>query len=232
MAKRTVENEQMDAVQNPVDKYQKPLTIAGVILIAITFGYVGFTRFYLEPQQEKGSADMFEAEKWFGKDSFALALNGVIGDQGFAGFEDIAKEYGMTDAGNVAHYYAGICNLNLGSTATDSVKAVTYFENAADHLKNFKTDSRILGPMGLGATGDALCELSEFAEAAAYYQKAASADDNEYTASMYLKKAGFVYEKLGQYDKAVTAYKKIKSDYGKTTVGTSIDKYISRAENH
>ena len=48
---------------------------------------------------------------------------------------------------------------------------------------------------------------------------------------MYLKKAGLVYEKLGQYDKALAAYKKIKSEYSKTTVGTSIDKYISRAEN-
>ncbi|MBI1185314.1 tetratricopeptide repeat protein [bacterium] len=227
MAKKTVENEEIIVGQNPIEKYQKPLTYIGTALIVITLGYVGFTRFYLEPKQTEAAAEMFMAEKWFGKDSFALALRGAT----FLGFEDIADQYGLTDAGNMANYYAGICHLKIGANSKDSVKAQEHFEDAVSYLKKFSTDSKILGPMGLGATGDALCELGEYDEAASYYAKAAAANNNEYTAPMYLKKAGLVYEKLGKNDKALASYQKIKDQYGKTTIGLSIDKYISRAAN-
>ncbi|MGB0430880.1 MAG: tetratricopeptide repeat protein [Bacteroidia bacterium] len=226
MANTNVEIEELNS-SNPIEKFQKPLSIAGGALIAIALAYVGFTRFYLEPKQEQALSDMFWAEQQFEVDSFNLALNG--NDQK-PGFEEIADNYGLTDAGSLAHYYAGICNLKIGGNAKDSIKALDYFNAAVDHLKKFDTESRLLGPLAKGACGDALCELGEYAEAATYYNNAANADENEYTSAMYLKKAGLVYEKLGQNDKALIAYKKIKDEYGSTQIGTSIDKYISRAE--
>ncbi|MFY0673478.1 MAG: tetratricopeptide repeat protein [Bacteroidia bacterium] len=229
MAKDNVEFEEVQGSQNPIDKYQKPLSIVGGALIVLALGYVGFTRFYLEPKQEQALASMFTAEQLFAQDSFRLALNGDF-EADIMGFEEVADNYGMTDAGNLAHYYAGICNLQLGSNSKDSIKALNYYEDAVNHLKSFSSDSRMLAPLGLGACGDALCELGNYEEAASYYNKAAMADANEYTAAMYLKKAGLVYEKLGQSDKALATYTKIKDEYGSTQIGTSIDKYISRAQ--
>ena len=228
MAKQNVENEEIGSAQNPIEKYQKPLLIAGIALIAITFGYMGYSKFYVAPKAERGAADMFMAEKYFEQDSFELALNG---NASFLGFEEIVSDYGMTDAGNLAHYYAGVSYLRLGAAEADSSKAQVHFQDAIDHLKKFSSSSKMITPMALGATGDAYSELGEYAQAASYYMKAGSTSPNEYTAPMYLKKAGLVYEKMGDKAKALKAYQTIKADFGKTTIGGSIDKYISRAEN-
>lgn len=230
MAKDNIEFEEgKGGAQNPVEKYEKPLTIAGVALIVIVLGYFGFTRFYLEPKQDEALANMFMAEQFFSKDSFKLALEGNS-EAEIMGFDEIADVYGITAAGNLAHYYAGICNLQLGSKSKDSIKALDYYSAAVDHLKSFSSDSRMLAPLSLGACGDALCELAEYNEAVKFYNKAAIADENEYTAAMYLKKAGLVYEKLGDAEKALATYTKIKNEYGTTQIGNSIDKYISRAQ--
>lgn len=229
MAKNSnIENEEVRSGQNPIEQYQKPLSIVASALLVIVVGYVGFTRFYLEPQQQEAAGEMFMAEKFFSKDSFELALNGA---GSFQGFEEIASNYSMTESGNLANYYAGICHLQLGSKAKDPNVRENHFEDAIDYLKKFSTESDVMGPLSLGGIGDALSELGRLDEAVSYYEKAAAASINDYTAPIYLKKAGIVYEELQQYDKAVVAYKKIKDNYAGSEIGGSIDKYISRAAN-
>lgn len=227
-----IENEEISVGQNPIERYQKPLIIVASALLVITLGYVGFNRLYLEPQQKVAAGEMFMAEKYFAKDSFELALMGLpTGQLAFAGFEDVASDYSMTDAGNMAHYYAGICHLHMGSNSKVQAEKENHFEEAITYLKKFSSESDVLGPLSLGGIGDAFSELGKYAEAAPYYEKAANASMNEYTAPVYLKKAGIIYEETGQFDKAVAAYKKIKDEYPESEVGTSIDKYISRATN-
>ena len=224
-----IENEEIRVGQNPIEQYQKPLGIVATVLLVAALGYVGFNRLYLEPQQKEAAAEMFMAEKFFAKDSFELALRGA---GSFSGFEDVASDYSMTDAGNLANYYAGICHLQMGSNAKDQTSRENHFEEAIDYLKKFSTSSDVLGPLSLGGIGDAMSELGQYEEAAPYYEKAARASENEFTAPIYLKKAGIIYEELGQFDKAVTVYNTIKSKYPESEVGSSIEKYISRATNH
>lgn len=227
MAKnKNTENEEIIIGSNPVEKYQKPLTIAGIALIAAAIVFVLFRNFYLEPQQVEASSELFTAEGYFAKDSFDLALHGNVE---FMGFEEIASDYGMTDAGNLANYYAGFCCLHLANS--DSTQKNQYFEDAIDYLSKFSAGSKVLDPMALGGTADAYSELGDYEKAASLYMKAANASNNEYTAPMYLMKAGLVYEELGSYQKAASAYKKIKTDYSTTEKGRNIEKYISRAES-
>ena len=56
-------------------------------------------------------------------------------------------------------------------------------------------------------------------------------EDNVFAAT-YLLKAGAAYEALGDYAKAVGAYKTIKEDYPMAMEAMEIDKYISRAETY
>ncbi|MBI3143608.1 MAG: tetratricopeptide repeat protein [Bacteroidetes bacterium] len=226
MAKQT-EKEELVRPANPIEKHQKTLSIIGGALVGITLLYVGYTRLYLEPAEEKALGNMFYAESYFGKDSFELALNG---NPSFMGFEEVASKYGLTKAGKLAKYYAGICHLKLGAEG-DSTKSQEHYEAAADYLSSFGSGSTMLQPMGLGAAGDAYSELGEYEKAAKYYSQAADASDNEFTTPMYLKKAGQVYEHLGKYDQAVAAYTLIKEKYASTSIGSQIDKYISRAQN-
>ena len=50
------------------------------------------------------------------------------------------------------------------------------------------------------------------------------------SAPYYLKKAGGVYEKLGDYAKALAAYERISDDYPASMEARDIQKYIGRIQ--
>lgn len=165
---------------------------------------------------------MFVAEQQFAVDSFALALNG---DGNFAGFLEVIDRYGSTDEGNLARHYAGICYLRLGE-----------YQQALDYLKEYSASTKSVpeGAFGRrrtgGLQGDAYAQLENYAEAVRMYEKAVAASDNSLSAPYYLKKAGGVYEKLGDYAKALAAYERISDDYPASMEARDIQKYIGRIQ--
>lgn len=192
--------------------------IVGVVLaIAILVGgYFAYTKLYLGPLQDEANEEMFMAEKYFNQDSMNLAL---YGDGVNYGFLEIIDNYGATKAGNLARYYAGISYLRIGQ-----------FEAAIAALEDFDKEDEVIGTIAVGAIGDAYMELGDLNKAASNYEKAANRRENDFTSPIYLKKAAQTHELLGEYDKAVELYKKIKVDYTTSTEALDIDKYIARAE--
>lgn len=191
------------------------LVVGGLVIIVCLF--VGYDRFYAGPLEEEAATDMFQAEQYFGKDSFNLALNG---DGNSSGFLDIIDEYGSTDAGNLANYYAGICYLKMKS-----------YDEAIEYLEDY-SGSGILEPTALGALGDAYAESGDLDKALSKYESAAKAYENEFTSPIFLFKAGLAAEQLGEYEKAVRHYSRLKEDYANTNEGRNAAKYLARAEAH
>ncbi len=202
-------------VENLYFTYKKQINIAIIAVLAVVGGYFGFNKFYIEPKEQEAQAAIFQAQNWFEKDSFDLALKGA-GD--IMGFEAIADEYGLTKAGNMAHYYAGVCFMRKGE-----------FQNAIDHLDKFSTDNELVGPLATGLKGDAYVELKDIDKAAGLYMKAAGMSKNKLTAPIFLKKAGLAFEELKEYEDAIRAYEKIKNEFSDATEAQDIDKYIARA---
>jgi tetratricopeptide (TPR) repeat protein len=199
------------------DRHKKMVTYVGgglIVLIAAIIGY----RYYQSNQQADAEISMFRAQRYFENDSFKLALNGDGSPEG-TGMKDIADEYSGTKAGDLAHYYVGMTYLQTGK-----------YQDAIDELKSFNLKSATVYPLALGGIGDAYSQLKDYDEAAKYYMKAAKANDNEFTAPRFYKKAGMVYEQLKQYKDAVDAYQVIKDKYKKTPYTIDIDKYLSRAK--
>ncbi|MFC2176076.1 tol-pal system YbgF family protein [Bacteroidota bacterium] len=192
--------------------------IIGVVgaIIAVVVGFYAYNRVYLEPLEQEAHGQMFMAEQYFEKDSFELAL---LGDGNYLGFEDIADEYSKTSAGNLSHYYAGICYLRTGQ-----------FEEAISQLEEFEGAGQILEPIALGAIGDAYAELADFDEALRYYEKAVESNENDFTSPIFLQKAGLAAEKAGNFDKAIDYYTQVKEKYPLTNEGRNAAKYIARSE--
>lgn len=196
--------------------YKKQINMALIAVVAIFGAYIGFKKLYLEPQEKEAQAAIFKAQAWFEKDSFDLALKGQ-GD--VLGFEGVAESYGLTKAGNMAHYYAGVCYMRKGE-----------FQNAIDQLDKFSSDNELVGPLAVGLKGDAYVELKDIEKGAGLYMKAAGMNKNKLTAPIFLKKAGIAYEELKSFDDAASAYEKIKNDYPESQEAQDIDKYIARAK--
>ena len=134
------------------------------------------------------------------------------------GFKDILDQYG-TKGGKAVNFYAGVCELQLGN-----------FQEAINYLKKYKGKDHILSARALACLGDAYTGLEDYNTAVSYFEKAADLSDDMFSAA-YLLKAGVTYEELGNDDKALACYKRIKDNWPQSVEGYDIDKYISRIES-
>lgn len=201
-----------------LESNQKLIGIVIGAIVIITVGYLGLNKFYLEPRDKDAQDQMFMAQNYFEKDSFNLALNG---DGNNPGFLDIIDDFGSTDAGNLSNYYAGISYLHLGQ-----------YEDAIDYLKKFDSDDALLGPISLGAQGDAQLELGKTDAALDLYTKAYKMNDNELTTPIYMLKAGELLESTSKSNEALAIYETIKQKFPESNEGRNIDKYIARVKSN
>lgn len=199
-----------------IEENQKSLTIIVGAIVGVVLIYFLFNRFYLKPMEKEAHSQMFSAEKYFEKDSFNLALNG---DGNYLGFLDIIDEYGLSNAANLAHYYAGICYKNTGK-----------YQEAIDYLKKFDSDDKIVANVALGSIADCYAELNDNDKAIKYYQLAAKNVKNDFTSPVYLMRAGLLLEEKGDFKNALEAYETIQKEFLKSYEGQQIEKYITRAK--
>lgn len=190
--------------------------ILGAVVLAVG-GYFGF-RFYIDGQNEVAQKEMFQAVYYFEADSLSLALNG---DGNNLGLIDIIEDYGMTEAANLANYYAGVCYLKQGE-----------FETAILYLEDFSSNDLLIQPRAYSLLGDANMELQKFEEAARYYHKASSYQPNKFFTPAYLLKEALAYEKLNDNDKAIEAYGKIISDFSESAEYQNARKYRARLQKN
>ena len=186
--------------------------VAAVLLIALAI--LAYNRFVLVPKKAEAQKEMFKAEQRFAQGDYELALNG---DDNNYGFEEIIAKYG-TKGGESVYLYAGASALQLGQ-----------FDKAIEYLKKYDGGDKILLARAQAGLGDAYVGLEDYKTAISWYEKAAATTDNLYAAG-YLLKAGQVYEEMGDKDKAVACYKKVKDQYPQAPEAMDIDKYITRIE--
>lgn len=219
---KEIKNENAEVVAEAVSKTELFLNknkgiilsvLGAVVLIGV--GYFCYHKFAYLPQVAEAQEQTYPAEANFRNAEYELALNG---DGNVLGFSQIIDEYGAK-AGKAVYFYAGVCELQLGN-----------YESAISYLKSYKGKDAILAARALACIGDAYVGLEDYAAALTWFEKAAAKADNQFAAG-YLLKAGVVCEELGQADKALSFYKKIKDSYPQSMEGYDIDKYISRIEN-
>lgn len=201
--------------ENFLAQHKTKLIGAVVAVVAVIVVILGYNNLVKVPREKTALEQMATAERYFGTDSFNIALNG---DGINPGFIQIIDDYGSTKASQLARFYAGYCNLYLGN-----------FEAAISQLDDFDANDEVFQARALCGIGDAYTELEQYDKAVLYFIQAADYRDNEFSAS-YLMKAGITYEQLGKFADALNVYEKIKTHYSRTAEAQEIDKYIERAK--
>ncbi len=198
---------------------ENPKIVFGVlgIIVLIVGGYFGY-RYWINSQDEVAQKEMFPAVRYFEADSLDLAMNG---DGNNLGFKQIIEDYAMTDAGNLANFYAGSISLKQGKFPL----AVLYFQD-------FKSDDQLIQARAYSLTGDAFMEQKKYEEAAEYYSKAANHKPNKYFTPTYLMKAALAYEKLNQNDKAIKTYQQVIDQYWESSEFQNARKYKARLDGN
>tara|TARA_R110002049_G_scaffold609_7_gene3468 strand:- start:10259 stop:11023 length:765 start_codon:yes stop_codon:yes gene_type:complete len=208
-----------------IEKNSKPLFLALIGIVVVFLAYLGYNKFISEPNEIEASNELAFPRKYYDQASTAgsgidsLLTLGLEGADGKYGFLDIADSYSGTSAGNLANYYAGVSYLEMKQ-----------YDKAIEYLEKFNSDDEMLGPVSLGAVGDAFADINQPEQALEYYEKAASKKENEYTAPLFLYKAGMTAMELKKFDKAASLFTKIKENYPTSDQGRDVEKFINAAK--
>jgi len=201
--------------------------LGSIIAVAIgVLGYLAYNQFIIKPKDANAANEFSYPMQYFNealtneaqKDSLlALALNG---SEGKFGFLDIIEEYRGTPTSNLAKYSAGMAYLNLQQ-----------YQEAISYLEDFSSDDEVYQPLALGGIGDAFSQLEQPEDALEYYEKAiAAAGQNEFSAPRFLYKAGVAALGLGNNEKALGYFQRIKEDFPSSNEGNNIDAVIGSAQ--
>lgn len=194
----------------------KTLTIAALAVIVLGAAYLGYKYLVKGPQEQKAADALAVAEGYYRADSIGVALNG---DGVNAGLLKVIDQYGGTKAGNLARFYAGTLLLKQGKAA-----------EAAKHLGDFSTDSKMVQARAYKLLGDAYAEQGKNSDALAQYKKAAAHfTDDEVNASEYLFLAAYFADRVAKDQKqAIELFKELKEKYPRTERGFEAEKFLAQ----
>ncbi len=187
------------------------------VLILIVGGFFGY-RYYVGSQDDLAQKEMFQAVRYFEADSLNLAMEG---DGNNLGFKQIIDDYPMTPAANLANFYAGAVCLKQGK-----------FPLAILYLKDFSADDQLVQARAYSLIGDAYMEQKQYADAASYYDKAASHKPNKFFTPTYLMKAALAFEKANQKEKAIKAYQRVIDEFWESGDFQNARKFKARLETN
>ena len=207
----------LEGAENWAERHSK-LFFGIIAAVALgVAGYFGFT-YYKDKQNLEAQNQMFQAVHYFEQDSLNLALNG---DGNALGFIDIIDDYGITEAANLAHYYAGSAYLKKGD-----------YNAARLYLEDFSSNDLLVQARAYSLLGDTYMEEQKFDQAVELYLKAASYKANKFFSPAYIMKAALAYEKLNQNDKAKEMYDKIINEYQDSAEYGDAKKYKAKLESN
>jgi len=194
-------------------------------VVVVFLAFLGYTNYVVEPNELEASNELAFPRKYFNEAATAgsgidsLLNLGLEGADGKYGFLDIADSYSGTNAGNLANYYAGVSYLQMKQ-----------YGKAIEYLSKFNSDDEMLGPVALGAIGDAFSDIDQQEDALEFYEKAANKKANEFTTPLFLYKAAQTAMSLEKYNKAEQLFTQIKENYSKSDQGRDIEKFINAAK--
>ncbi len=186
--------------------------IAAGLLVAVlavaAFFYLQFQRGERAQELMGGIVSVYEAEQ------YENALNGT---ETAMGLLEIADQFGGTDAGNLAHFYAADALFRLGR-----------LDEALDYFDAFEKSNNLVGASAYAGEAAVYEQRGEFERAGDLYRRAALAFENQVTSPSYLLSAGQAYEQGGAYPEAAEVYQRIKDDYPDSELANGMDFYLAR----
>ena len=131
-----------------IEKYSKTIIwcVLGVIVLGVAIWL--YIDKVVKPRSDKAAAQLYVAEEQFMAGADSAALNAPAA--GAMGLLEIADKYSSTDAGKLAHAYAGIIYYDEGK-----------YEEAIRELKEFKAKEKMVAPSITRLIGDCYVELGQ-----------------------------------------------------------------------
>lgn len=202
---------------------------AGVVAILVIIAAIVLGNKWMNTREAKAQTLLTMGQTYIQQKDYDKALNG---EGAFPGYLKIASNYSMTDASNLAHYYAGVCYFQKED-----------YKNAIAQLDKFTTqDDHTISPQAVAVLANAYAEEGNLEKAADKFQEAARLANNDTMSPEYLVLAGELLLKLEKKQEALKVFEEIKNNYPNarysapqrmpngTVTDALIDSYIERSK--
>ncbi len=179
----------------------KAAVIGGGLGIILAIGLVIGYFVYTSQMEQEAQIHLGMAEQALLLGNFEQALYGDDGELTL-GFVQIARNYGRTDAGNLANYYAAVSEYELGN-----------YEEALTYIERFSPPRGILGVAPISLHGIILLDLEQYDEAARQFERAAEWDENNSTTPYNLFEAAEAHIEAGNNQRAIELLDRILIEF-------------------
>jgi tetratricopeptide (TPR) repeat protein len=187
--------------------------IAGIIvLILLIVGWV----WYQNRQGEIAQDHLGRILTVYERGDYRQALDGT---EARLGLRAIADDFGRTDAGNMARFYAADAHYQLGE-----------YDQAREYFARFSKSDDLIGASALAGEAAIYESRGEFRRAGDLYRRAAQHYESAASSPQYFLSAGRAYEAAGEYDRARDAYQAIVDNFPESQLAANVDAYIARAD--
>ena len=197
------------------EEYRGVLIAVGVGIVAILFGVLGYT-YYMANQGNVADDALGAALPMYESGSYQEALDGTADVPGLL---EVADEYGSTEAGNLARFYAASALFQLGR-----------YDEAGEYFAAYDGGEDILGASAIAGEAAVAEQRGDNAEAARLYLRAANRYESGATAPGYYMDAARNFEAAGDYSAARAAYEEIAEAYPDATQAATIPAYLARLD--
>ena len=197
------------------EKYKGALIAAAVGIVVIFLGVLGYF-FYLGNQSDLADEALGSVLPLYESGQYQEALDGTAETPGLL---EVADEYGATDAGNLARFYAASALFQLER-----------YDEARDFFAAYDGDDDLLGASALAGEAAVVEIGGDHAAAARLYERAAETYESAATAPAYYLDAARNYEAAGDYDAARAAYEAIEETYADAPEAANIPAYLARLD--
>lgn len=196
-----------------VEQNRSVVLAAGAVVVIVVVAVVGFTM--LMAQRNQTAIDrMSEAVRAWETGDYRTALDGT---GTWLGLTAIIDDFGSTDSGNLARYYAADAHFRLGE-----------YDQALELFQAFDKGADYLGASALAGEAAILETRGEHGEAGDLYRRAATIFVSDVTSPMYLMKAGRAYEEAGDPGAARRVYEQVRDDFATSQEARDIEFYLAR----
>jgi predicted negative regulator of RcsB-dependent stress response len=214
--------ESAEALQSQIGKAegffksnQKIVTYIGGGILALILGVIGYN-FWTSSQDTDAQEALFSSTYAFEADSLKQALNGTGGN---AGLLKVADDYGMTKAGNLANFMAGVALLKQGQ-----------YDKAIERLQAFSSSDLLVQARAYSLLGDAYMEKKTTEEAINYYKKAIDYKPNDHFTPTYMMKLANAYEVAKNNKEAIEVYNNLINEHPNSVEVINARKYKAKLE--
>jgi tetratricopeptide (TPR) repeat protein len=195
------------------EKHKKNISIAITVLVLAIVATVVFVK-NRSDNNERAMAQLGDVYALFDNGQYQAAIDGVP-ERNIPGLKSIVENYGSSPSGELARFYLANAYYHMGR-----------YDEALKHFEDFSASDEMLTVSRYAGIAGCFEAKGAFKEAAENFEKAATKYAKDVNAAENLNNAARNFGLVGDKEKAIELYKRLKKNYPTSVYAREADRFI------